>query len=119
MKAFPVILFVTFAFSLHSTTGSSVRIPVNEHLKYSFGNHKNHPVQKQEEQRYLRSLATMNETDIRAQLHSMGYEVHSLTLRDIATELLYQANVSNKTKEKFTVYLDPKNGTILKTERSQ
>ena len=32
--------------ALFASVGSSVKVPTTEHLKYTFGNHKKHPVQK-------------------------------------------------------------------------
>jgi hypothetical protein len=116
----PLLITFSLCSFVHSgTIDSSLKIPTHEHLKYTFGNHKNHPVQKQEEQQYLRALAPMSEEDIRTKLRTQGYNVHSLTLRDQASELIYQAQVSEGETNPKIVFINPKTGTILKTKEQQ
>jgi len=114
-----VLFLIVFSLSLYAGMGSSVNIPAREHLKYAFGNHKNHPVQKIEEAQYYRSLAKMNEIQIREYLSSQGYLIHNIQLRDIASELVYHIHASDKSAKRFVLYADPTNGKILKTEPLQ
>lgn len=112
-----IISFVSLlSMALYGAIGSSVKVPAAEHLKYTFGNHKNHPIQKIEAQRYYHSLAVLDDHQIREKLSAMGCKVSSLTLSDIVFELLYVAKVSDKSGEKMKLYLDPSTGTILKSE---
>lgn len=119
MKALSLVVLAMLSCSLYGAMGSSISVPVREHLKYTFGNHKNHPVQKREEQQYLRSLAPMSEGELRNRLIAQGYEVRRIELRDIVSELVYQADVIHASKQHLRVYADPGSGTILKTEKIQ
>lgn len=116
MKTILLLQLTFFPFALYSAMGSSVQVPVREHMKYTFGNHKNHPIQKQEERRYLASLAPLKEEDIRVNLIQNGYGIDGLRLRDIASELVYEAFVSDKQGARLTLYIDPANGSILHKE---
>jgi uncharacterized membrane protein YkoI len=111
-----ILFLILFSLSLHASMGSSVNIPAREHLKYAFGNHKNHPAQKIEEAQYYRSLAKMDEIQIKKHLVAQGYVIHDIELRDIASELVYHVYVSNESAKRFVLYVDPTNGSILKTE---
>lgn len=116
MKLF-VLLLTTL--SLYGSMGSSTIVPTQEHIKFTFGNHKNHPVQKQEERRYLEGLASIKEKDIRTLLAQQGYAVSQVRLRDIASELVYEAYAADTAQQRLRIYLDPKNGSILKMEEVQ
>ncbi len=59
MKIIPFLSVSLLSLSLYAAIGSSVRVPTEEHLKYTFGNHKNHPIQKIEAQRYYHSLGCL------------------------------------------------------------
>lgn len=113
MKIFFLILF---SLSLYANTGSSVSIGTREHLKYAFGNHKNHPAQKIEADQYYRSLAKIDEIQIKKHLVAQGYIIHNIELRDIASELVYHVRASNESAKHFLLYVDPTNESILKTE---
>lgn len=119
MNALSFVALAILSCSLYGAMGSSTSVPAREHFKYTFGNHKNHPVQKLEEQQYLRSLASMSEGELRNKLIAQGYEVRGIELRDMVSELVYQADVINTSKQHLRMYIDPSNGTILKTEKIQ
>lgn len=102
--------------ALFASIGSSIKVPTQEHLKYTFGNHRKHPVQKMEETRYYQSIAPMKEEDVRKHLSERGYSVRSIRLRDIASELVYQVYVTDNTAKRLRLYVDPSTGSILKTE---
>lgn len=116
MKLFPFITLACFSLSLYASMGSSISVPVREHLKYTFGNHKNHPVQKLEERQYLRSLAPISENEMKNKLSLAGYVLSSIKLCDRERELLYQASVTDNTGKKLRLFIDPANGSILKME---
>jgi hypothetical protein len=116
MKARPLIVLAFLSLSLYGAMGSSVSVPTREHLKYTFGNHKNHPVQKQEEERYLRSLAPLKQAEIMDRLKVGGYETERIELRDMASELVYQVHALKNTGEKFMLYVDPSDARVLKSE---
>ena len=109
-----ILFLILFSLSLHASMGSSVTIGAREHLKYAFGNHKNHPAQKIEEAQYYRSLAKISDAQIKELLSSQGYVIHKIQLRDIASELVYQVHTSDKSAQRFVLYVDPTNGSILK-----
>lgn len=119
MKIIPLMSVAVLSLSLYGAMGSSVKIPEREHMKYTFGNHKNHPVQKQEEARYLKSLASMDKEAIQKHLTQQGYNVTQVKLRDIASELLYEVYAIDETKKSVKLYADPKNGSVLKTDTEQ
>ena len=120
MKTLPLISLVLFSLSLYGASmGSSVIVPVQEHMKYTFGNHKNHPVQKLEERQYLRSLASMDEMQIKNKLSSQGYVISTIKLRDVASELVYQVYATDTSAKSLRLSVDPTNGSILKTEPLQ
>ncbi len=102
--------------TLFASIGSSVKVPTPEHLKYTFGNHKNHPIQKLEERQYLRSIAPMNEMQIKTKLSTQGYVSSDIQLRDIASELVYQVYAADAQKKSLKLFVDPANGSILKIE---
>jgi len=116
MKFIPFVSLSLVSLSLYGAMGSSITIPVQEHLKYSFGNHRNHTVQKKEEKQYYKSMAPMSDEDIRNHLSGEGYSVRSIKLRDIAYELVYQVYVTDNTSKSLKLYVDPANGSILKEE---
>lgn len=105
--------------SLYGAMGSSVTVPTQEHMKYTFGNHRNHTVQKLEEKQYYKSMASMNEEDIRNHLSEEGYRVRSVKLRDISSELVYQVYATDAAEKDSKLYVDPANGSILKMEPIQ
>lgn len=115
MKIIPLLSLSLIALTLYGAMGSSVKIPVQEHLKYTFGNHKNHAIQKIEAQHYYRSLAPLDDQQIRDKLVDTGYSVSSLVLSDIVYELVYVAHVNDKSGKKMKLYLDPTTGNILET----
>jgi hypothetical protein len=102
--------------ALFASMGSSIKVPTQEHLKYTFGNHKNHPVQKMEASQYYRSIAPMEAEDIRRHLSERGYSVRGIQLRDIASELVYQVYVKDGAAKRLRLYVDPSTGSVLKTE---
>lgn len=101
---------------LFASIGSSIKVPTQEHLKYTFGNHKNHPVQKMEESQYYQSIAPMNKEAVRSHLSGEGYRIWSIQLRDIASELVYEVDVTISAVERAKLYVDPLNGSVLKKE---
>jgi hypothetical protein len=119
MKVIPLLSLVFVSFALQAAMGSSVEIPVREHVKYTFGNHKDHPVQKEEEERYLQSLAPMKGEEIRGHFVRQGYAVSHMQLRDISSELVYEVYATDTAKNRIKIYADPKTGSILKTEKIQ
>jgi len=119
MKAIPLLSLVFVSFALQAAMGSSVEIPVREHVKYTFGNHNDHPVQKEEEERYLQSLAPMKGEEIRNRFVRQGYAVSHMQLRDISSELVYEVYATDTAKNRIKIYADPKTGSILKTEKIQ
>lgn len=116
MKLIPFVALSLFSLSLYGGMGSSVTVPTQEHMKYSFGNHRNHPIQKMEKNQYYKSMAPMTEEDIRNHLSQEGYSVRSIKLRDIAYELVYQVYATDSTEKNLKLYVDPANGSILKEE---
>lgn len=116
MKIIFLLLMALSSLSLYAATGSSVQIPTREHMKFAFGNHKNHPVQKLEEKQYLASLAPLKEEEIKRNLVQNGYDIAGVQLRDIASELVYEAHVANSEGERLKLYIDPANGSILHRE---
>jgi len=119
VKFIPFISLFLLSLSLHGAMGSSVTIPTQEHMKYTFGNHRNNTVQKMEEKHYYTSMAPMNEEDIRNHLSEEGYRVRGVKLRDIASELVYQVYATDAAAKDFKLYVDPANGSILKMEPIQ
>lgn len=116
MKLIPFVSLALFSLSLYGAMGSSVSVPTQQHLKYTFGNHRNHPVQTMEENHYYKSIAPMSEENVRDHLSNQGYSVQRIALRDIASELVYQVYVRDNTAKNLKLYVDPSNGSILKTE---
>lgn len=119
VKFIPFVVLSLFSLSLYGAMGSSVTIPTQEHMKYSFGNHKNHPAQKMEKNQYYKSMAPMTEEDIRNHLLQEGYSIRSVKLCDIAYELVYQVYATDNTEKNLKLYVDPTNGSILKEETVQ
>ena len=119
MKVIPLLSLVFVSFALQAAMGSSVKIPVREHVKYTFGNHNDHPVQKQEEARYLQSLAPIKSEEIRSRFVQQGYMVSHIQLRDISSELVYEVSATDTVKNRIKMYADPKTGSILETEKIQ
>ncbi|MDD2829625.1 MAG: PepSY domain-containing protein [Sulfuricurvum sp.] len=119
MKRIIFIYLTCLSLSLYGTMGSSVTIPTQEHMKYAFGNHRNHLVKSMKEHQYYKSMAPMNEEDIRKHLSNEGYGVRSIKLRDIASELVYQVYATDVTAKDIKLYVDPANGLILKMEPIQ
>lgn len=119
MKTILVLFLVMYSLSLYASMGSLVMVPTSEHMKYAFGNHKNHPAQKQEEVRYLKSLAPMDSGAIQKHFTQQGYNVMHIKLRDIASELVYEIYAIDATKKSVRLYADPKNGSVLKMENIQ
>lgn len=119
MKLITLVFISFFSLSVYGAMGSSVTIPVREHLKYTFGNHKNHSVQKAEEKQYYKSIAPMKEEAIRAKLIEEGYSIRSVELRDIVSELVYQVYATDNSEKNLKLYVDPSNGSILKRETIQ
>ncbi len=110
-----IILGLSFcSISLLASIGSSVKVPTAEHLKYSFGNHKKHPVQKLEKERYLRSLAPLNNENIQKSLEEKGYIVSKVELKDVASELVYEVYAKSNPTQQVKLYVDPTNAAILK-----
>ncbi len=105
--------------ALHALAASSVQVPTQQHLKYTFGNHKNHPVQKLEEKRHLRSLAPLSEEDVETRLKEEGYTVHRIELRDLSSELIYQVHATSSARQQLRLIIDPATGAILKSESLQ
>lgn len=119
MKLISFVSSALFSLSLYGAMGSSVSIPTQQHLKYTFGNHRNHPVQIMEENQYYKSIAPMKEADVRNHLSNQGYSIESIQLRDIASELVYQVYARDNTAKNIKLYVDPSNGSILKMEACQ
>ncbi|MDD2949238.1 MAG: PepSY domain-containing protein [Sulfuricurvum sp.] len=119
MKRIFFICLTFLSVSLYGAMGSSVTIPTQEHMKYTFGNHRNHLVKSMEEHQYYKSMAPMNEEDIRKHLSDEGYGVRGVKLRDIASELVYQVYATDSTAKDIKLYVDPANGSILKMEPIQ
>lgn len=119
MKTLAFFFLTLCSLSLYGAMGSSVTVPTKEHLKFTFGNHKNHPVQKLEERQYLRSIAPMNEIQIKTKLSSQGYLSSDIKLRDVASELVYQVYATDVQKKSLKLFVDPSNGAILKMESIQ
>jgi hypothetical protein len=114
------VIFITFlSLSLYGAMGSSVSVPVREHLKYTFGTYKNHTIQTMDKDQYYKSIAPMKEDKIRTHLIQEGYSVRGIKLRDIASELVYQVYVTDTAANHLRLYVDPSNGSILKTETLQ
>lgn len=99
--------------ALFASVGSSVKVPTAEHLKYTFGNHKKHPVQKLEKERYLRSLAPMTNENIQKTLEDKGFTVSKIELKDVASELVYEVYAKSTTAQKLKLYVDPTNAAVL------
>lgn len=116
MKLTPFVSLTFFSLSLYGAIESSVSVPAQKHLKYTFGNHRNHPFQKMEERQYYKSIAPMKEEEIRDYLSSQGYSVRSIKLRDISSKLVYQVHVTDATAKDLKLYVDPTNKSILKME---
>lgn len=119
MRLLPYLSSIFLSLSLYGAIGSSVTIPVQEHLKYTFGNYRNHMIKSVEEYQYYKSMAPLNEYDIRKQLTHQEYDVHGIKLQDIASELVYQVYASDASGKNFKLFVDPANGSILKIERIQ
>lgn len=111
-------LLAALSFCAYGAVGSSVQVPEREHLKYTFGNHKHHPTMKLEAQRYFRTLAKLDDNEVRKGLQTEGYEVHSVELRDIASELVYEAKVNDAVHTGYTLHIDPNTGQILQRKES-
>lgn len=110
-----IILGVSFcSITLLASLGSSVKVPTAEHLKYTFGNHKKHPVQKLEKERYLRSLAPLTNENIQKSLEDKGLAVSKVELKDVASELVYEVYAKSNTAQKLKLYVDPASAAILK-----
>lgn len=119
MKLSAFFSLTLFSFSLYGAMGSSVNIPIQEHLKYSFDNQRNAPYKNMEKNQYYKSMAIMKEVDIRMHLSNDGYNVHNIKLRDIARELVYQVYVTDNSAKDLKLFVDPSNGSILKMEPIQ
>lgn len=102
--------------TLGASIGSSVKVPMTEHMKYTFGNHKKHPVQKLEKERFLRSIAPLSEDAVQISLESKGYSIERIELRDIASELVYEVYAKTAAADHVKLYIDPANGSLLKNE---
>lgn len=110
-----IILGVSLcSMALFASVGSSVKVPTSEHLKYTFGNHKKHPVQKLEKERYLRSLAPLTNENIQKSLEDKGFTVSKVEIKDVASELVYEVYAKSNTAQKLKLYVDPANATVLK-----
>lgn len=110
-----IILALSFcSISLLASVGSSIKVPTAEHLKYSFGNHKKHPVQKLEKERYLRSLSPLSNENIQKSLEDKGFTVSKVELKDVASELVYEVYAKTNTAQKLKLYVDPANAAVLK-----
>ncbi len=116
MKSSVTATLVLYVMALHASVGSSVQVPAQQHIKYTFGNHKNHPVQKLEEQRYLRSLAPLGEEEIRSKLNDAGYAISRIELRDISSELVYEVHATPPIHQRLKLAVDPATGAILHSE---
>ncbi len=116
MKSVAIISLAFGALSAYAAMGSSVSVPVQEHMKYTFGNHREHPVQQLEEDRYLHSLAPMDAQKVRISLEKNGYSVETIKLRDIRSELVYEADVTDAKNSRIRVYADPATGAVLKKD---
>ena len=119
MKLSAIIAMTFFSFSLYGAMGSSVSIPTREHLKYTFGNYKNHTIKTMDKDQYYKSIAPMKEDDIRTHLIQEGYSVRDIKLRDIASKLVYQVYVTDTSSKDLKLYVDPTNGSVLKAETIQ
>lgn len=119
MKIVSLMSIASLSLTLYGAMGSSISVPAKEHMKYTFGNHKNHPVQKLEERQYLHSLAPMSEILIKNKLSTQGYIVNDIQLRDITRELVYQVNATDAAAKRLRLFVDPSNGAILKMEPLQ
>lgn len=110
-----IILGLSFcSIVLFASVGSSIKVPAAEHLKYTFGNHKKHPAQKLEKERYLRSLAPLNNESIQKSLEDKGYIVSKVELKDIASELVYEVYAKSNTMQYVKLYVDPVSAVVLK-----
>ena len=69
-----------------------------------------------EKNQYYKSIAPMTEEEIHNHLSTEGYSVRGIKLRDIASELVYQAYVTDTAAQDYKLYVDPSNGSILKME---
>lgn len=119
MKHVFFVFLTFFSLSLYGAMGSSVTIPSQEHMKYTYGNHRNHVVKSMERHQYYESMAPMKEENIRKHLLQQGYSVRGIELRDIASELVYQVYAMDATAKDIKLYVDPANGSILKMEPLQ
>lgn len=119
MKIFFVFSLVICSLSLYASMGSSIVVPSAEHIKYTFGNHKNQPVQRMEEARYLNSLAPLSKEKIQTLLEEKGYTVKRIVLKDIASELVYEVYGDTRSSKRLKLYIDPANAAILKQEPMQ
>lgn len=119
MKKAPFFSLFFLSLSLYGAMGSSVTIPLREHDKYTFSHPRNQAVYEMEKRQYYNSMAPMKKEDIRNHLTSQGYEVRGIQLRDIVSELVYQVYVTDSTATKSKLYVDPSNGSILRTEPLQ
>jgi hypothetical protein len=113
MKILPVIALAIITLSLYGSVESSIKIPMREHMKYTFVHDENYQVTQMEEKQYLHSLAPMSENEIKSILQSKGYQIQDITLRDITSNLVYEAHIMDAVKGTSIVYVDPKNGMIL------
>lgn len=116
MKPSFISALLLSSLALHASVGSSVQVPPQQHIKYTFGNHKNHPVQKLEEKRYFRSLAPLSEKDVRGRLNHSGYTISHIELRDVSSELIYQVYATAPTQQRLKLAVDPTTGIILQSE---
>lgn len=116
MKKIPFFSLLTLSISLYGAMGSSVTVPLREHQKYTFGHPRNQAVNAMEKRQYYKSIAPMKEEDIRNDLSSQKYSVRSIKLRDIHSELLYEVYASDTSVKCLQLYVDPSNGSILRTE---
>ncbi|MDP3266297.1 MAG: PepSY domain-containing protein [Sulfuricurvum sp.] len=119
MKKAPFFSLFFLSLSLYGAMGSSVTIPLREHDKYTFGHPRNQAVHEMEKRQYYNSMAPMKKEDIRNHLSSQGYSVRGITLRDIHSELAYEVYVSDSSGKRLLLYIDPSNGSILRTEPLQ
>jgi hypothetical protein len=115
MKILPVIALAIITLSLYGSVESSIKIPMREHMNYTFVHDKNYQVEQMEEKQYLHSLAPMSENEIKTVLQSKGYEIQELTLRDITSNLVYEAHIMDAVKGCSIVYVDPASGIILES----
>lgn len=115
-----ILLFLSLlSVTLSASIGSSINIPTAEHLKYTFGNHKHHPVQKMEKERYLRTFAPLSMEQIQKSLEAKGYTVTKAELKDIASELVYEVYAKSSSTNALKLYIDPKTAAVLKEVRAQ